>query len=248
MNTKTTHPILGLVRLFSLCLTVCISVISGVAQTTFTPGTTVKFFKDSPFPQAVVLSATSGTLASQDGAEFKPLKVGEVLNQGAIIRTVQNGTTDLFFRRLATTVRLTGDSELKLEKMLKFTKDNGPATETMLDLRKGRIFCFFRSVIPNTKFEIRHSAGRAVVDGEGMGGYAIDADGSAVTINSKFIPLKVISETGTAIVAPGEKYDPKGKKVLRLPATEAELTLMQLDELRALAEVLSPEEDLKAKP
>ncbi len=247
MNTKFTSHIRPLAGLLFLCLSVSTSLVSSRGQTTFTPETTVKVYKDSPLPQAVVLSVSSGTLVSPGEGEFKPLKVGDVLNQGAIIRTVQNGKTDLFFRRLAMTVRLNGDSELKLEKMLKLSTDQGPATETILDLRKGRSFCFFRSVIPNTKFEIRHSAGRAVVDGEGMGGYAIDADGAAVTVNSKFIPLKVISETGTAIVAPGEKYDPKSKKVLRLPATEAELTLMQLDELRALAEVLSPEE-AGAKP
>jgi hypothetical protein len=203
---------------------------------------TVRFFKDSPVPQAVVLSINGGATFSEAGSEFKTLRVGDVLNQGAVIRVGENASADLFFRRLAITVRLVSDTELRLEKMLKTSKDGVPVMETTLDLQKGRIFCFVRSVIPNSKFEVRHSVGRAVVEGEGFGGYHIQADGAAVTGNSTFIPLKVISETGTSVVAPGEKFDAANKKVLRLAPSEAELTFMQLDELRALAELLSPQE------
>jgi hypothetical protein len=207
----------------------------------------VRFFKDSALPQAVVLSLDGKSTFSLDGKEFKRMKVGDVLNQGALIRTEQNARVDLFFRRMAIAVRVTSDTELGLEKMTRSWNGDVLEVQTILDLRKGGIFCFVRGLVANSKFEVKHKIGRAVVEGEGPGGFEIRADGAALTGRAYFVPLKVISEHGTAVVAPGQKFDANMGKITRLAASEEEQTLLQLDELQALNDLLTPQEELPLK-
>ncbi|MHB8520986.1 MAG: FecR family protein [Limisphaerales bacterium] len=207
----------------------------------------VRFFKDSPLPQAVVLSVNGQATFAEDGKQFKKLKAGDVLNQGAVVRTDPNARVDLFFRRMAIAVRLTSDTELGLEKMTRARKGDVFVMETILDLRKGDIFCFVRGLVADSKFEVRHKTGRSVVEGEGPGGFEIRDDSAVVSGRSYFVPLKVISETGTAVIAPGQKFDAKHGKVMRLAPSEEELTLIQLDELHALTDLLTPEEELATK-
>ncbi len=207
----------------------------------------VRFYKDSALPQAVVLSLHGQATFSPDGKEIKMLKVGEVLNQGAVIRTDPNTRVDLFFRRMAIAVRVTSDTELVLEKMTRSRIGDVLVVQTILDLRKGGIFCFVRGLVADSKFEVKHQIGRSVVEGEGAGGFEIRADSAAVSGRSYFVPLKVISENGTAVIAPGQKFDAKMGKVMRLAPSEEEVTLLQLDELQALNDLLTPQEELPPK-
>jgi hypothetical protein len=214
------------------------------------PGTSpggVRFFKDSPVPQAVVLSVSGPCQGSKAGDKFSRLKVGQVLREGAVIRTGAAAHVDLFLQRMAITVRLTSNTDLGLQKMAKYMKDEVLVTATILDLRAGQIFCFVRGLVPNSRFEVKHAAGLAVVEGEGVGAYEIRADSAAVKPGISFIPLKIISESGVSIVAPGQRFDAKRGETLELAPTEVEDTLMQLDELEALADLLSPQEELPGK-
>lgn len=208
----------------------------------------VRSSEDAPMPQAVILSVFGDCQYSLEaGGKFKKLRVGDVLKEGAAIRTAENARIDLFLQRLAITVRLTPETDLVLEKMAKHVKQDVLIMETILDLRGGEIFCFVRGLVPNSRFEVKHAAGRSVVEGEGRGGYEIRADSAAVTPRTSFIPLKVISDTGVAVIAPGQKFDGKHKKTMQLAPTEVENTIMQLDELQALAELLSPDEEALKK-
>jgi hypothetical protein len=207
----------------------------------------VRFFKDSPLPQAVVLSVNGQSTFSEDGKTFKRLKVGDVLSQGAVIRTDPNARVDLFFRRMAIAVRLTADTELGLEKMTRSRKGDAFLMETILDLRQGRIFCFVRGLVANSRFEVKHKSRRSVAEGEGPGGFEFRDDSAVVSGRSYFVPLKVISENGTAVIAPGQKFDGNPAKVMKLAPSEEELILIQLDELHALTDLLTPQEDLRSQ-
>ena len=198
-------------------------------------------------PQAVVLSVKGPAEFSPSGGEFSKLRVGKVLHEGADIRTGKDAHVDLFLQRLAITVRVTPNSALRLEKMQRIDDGDVLKMETTLDLQAGQIFCFVRGLVPNSKFEVKHAAGRSVVEGEGLGGYEIRAEGAAVTPRKSFIPLKIVSEDGVSVIAPGQRYDPKKKATMELAKTELEDTLMQLDELQALVDQLTREEDLPKK-
>lgn len=198
-------------------------------------------------PQAVVLSVHGKCEHSMDGATFTALKAGQVLKQGAVVRTGAGAgaTCDLFFRRIGTTARLQPGTEIKLEKMSRHMKAGQPVMETALDLRAGRIFTVVRSLVPGSTLEIKNAAGRSVVEGGGgKGRYIITADGTQVTEKNSAVPLKIIGERGITIITPGQRFDAKEGKQFPLATPEAVQLLIDFDELDSLAEQLTPPENL----
>jgi hypothetical protein len=208
----------------------------------------VKIVETSDVPQALVVSVRGKCDYSEDGTTFIALKADQVCTQGAVLRTGEGAQTDLFFRRIGTTVRLQSATEVKLEKMARHLQDGQPVMETLLDLRAGRIFTVVRSLVPGSTFEIRNAAGRSVVEGGGgKGRYIITADGTHVADKHSATPLKVIGETGVTVITPGQKFSAKDGKMFSLAAPEDVKLLMVFDELDSLAEQLSPPEELSKR-
>jgi hypothetical protein len=201
----------------------------------------VKVNRDSDTPQAVVLSVSGNCTFSEDGVTFSELKAGHVFNEGAVVRTGEKARTDLFFRRIGTTVRLQSGTDVKLEQMRRHLKDGMPVMETLLDLRTGRLFTVVRSLVPGSTLEIRNAAGRSVVEGGGgKGRYIITADGTHVTDKDSVVPLKVIGETGITVITPGQKFNAKEGKMFALNASSAVEEFIDLDEIQSLGEQLTP--------
>ena len=213
------------------------------------PVESIKVYKTSTLPQALALSVHGQCDHSEDGNTFTHVKAGHVFNQGAVIRTGKDARIDLFFRRIGTTVRLQPDTEMGLEKMSRDMKDGMPVMETLLDLRKGRIFVVVRSLVEGSTLEIRNAAGRSVVEGGGgKGRYIITADGTHVTDKGSAVPLKVIGEKGITVIEPGQQFLARDGKLLPLAAPDAVTALIDFDELDSLSEQLTaPEESQKAK-
>ncbi|MDB6038291.1 MAG: hypothetical protein JWM99_2132 [Verrucomicrobiales bacterium] len=204
----------------------------------------IKINQTSNLPQAVVLSVRGKCEYSDDGTTFAPLKTGHVFHQGSVVRTGSGARTDLFFRRIGTTVRLQPETEVKLEKLDRHIKDGMPVMQTLLDLHTGRIFTVVRSLVPGSTFEIRNAAGRSVVEGAGgKGRYIITADGTHVTDKDSVIPLKVIGETGVTVISPGQKFNSKEGKSFAVAPSETVESLIDFDELDSLAEQLTPDND-----
>jgi hypothetical protein len=194
-------------------------------------------------PQAIVLSVKGACSYSPDGITFSDLKAGQVCKQGAVLKTAKKSRTDIFFRRIGTTVRLQPDTELLLEKMSRKTKDGALLFDTLLDLRAGRIFTVVRALIPGSTLEIRNAAGRSVVEGgEGEGRYIITADGAQVASKNSAIPLKMIGQSGITVIKPGQKFNAKEGKAFSLETPSNVEELISLDEIQSLAEELTPPE------
>ena len=193
-----------------------------------------------PRPNAVTLSATGKCDFSEDGVTFVKLEQGQLLEQGATIRTGEDARTDLFFRRMGTTVRLQAGTELKIEKMAVTMQGGLPMVQTLLDLRTGRIFTVVRSAVAGSTLEIRNAAGRSVVEGSGIGRYIITADGTHVAAEGSVIPLKVIGENGITIVAAGQQFDRKDGKMLPVHSSAWVKDMIQMDEVQAANEDLVP--------
>ena len=170
-----------------------------------------------------------------------------ILEQGAIVRTGEDGRADFFFRRTGTVVRLQASTEIKLEKMTLETKDGLPIEHTLLDLRTGRIFTVVRSTVDGSTFEISNAAGRSVVEGSGTGRYIITADGTHVAAAGSVIPLKVIGENGITLVAAGQQFDKKDGKMLAASPTLWVKDMVELDELQATADEADAKEPSPAK-
>lgn len=208
----------------------------------------IKTSQTSDEPHAIVLSVNGKSSFSEDGAAFHELKAGKVLKQGAVVRTGENARTDLFFRRIGTTVRLQASSEVYLEKMSRQMKEGTPVMETLLHLRAGRIFTVVRSDVPGSTLEIRNAAGRSVVEGGGgKGRYIITADGTQIADKDSAVPLKVIGDTGITVIKPGQKFDAREGKVFSAAAPAAVEEMIDLDEIQSLGEQLTPAAATKGK-
>ena len=206
-------------------------------QTQVIPRVNVKVVESSDEPQAVVVSVRGKCEYSEDGKAFSALKDEHVLNEGATIRTGDDGRADVFFRRIGTTVRLQRDTEIKIEKLVRHMKDGNPVMETLLDVKKGRIFTAVRSFVPGSKFEIKNAAGRSVVEGGGTSGrYIITADGTQVTDKSSDTLPKGAGGKGITIINPGQKVLAKDGKALPQNPPEEVSSMIEFDELHALAE------------
>jgi hypothetical protein len=169
------------------------------------------------------------------------LEQGQVLTQGAVVRTGSDARADLFLRRMGTTVRLQPDTEIKIEKLAVTMKDGLPMVRTLLQLRTGMLFTVVRSEIAGSTLEIINAAGRSVVEGSGTGRYIITADGTHVSAEGSVIPLKVIGETGITIVAAGQQFARIDGKMLPTKSNEWVKDLIQLDQLQAAGEDLVPD-------
>jgi hypothetical protein len=187
-------------------------------------------------PSAMTVSVTGKCEYSDDGVTFATLTKGHIFQQGATVRTGEDARADLFFRRTGTTVRLQAGTEIRIEKMTLTSKDGLPVGDTLLDLRKGRIFTVVRSAVAGSALEIRNAAGRSVVEGSGIGRYIITADGTHVAAEGSAIPLKLIRENGITIIAAGQQFDPHEGKMLAGSPPAWVKDMIELDELQAITE------------
>jgi len=198
-------------------------------------------------PSAMTVSVVGKCNCSEDGVAFTSLTKGQILEQGATIRTGADARADLFFRRTGTTVRLQAGTEITIEKMTVTMNGGLPVVRTLLDLRAGRIFTVVRSSVAGSILEIRNAAGRAVVEGSGIGRYIITADGTHVVATGSAIPLKVIRENGITVIAAGQQFEPKEGKTLAATPSLWVKDMIELDELQAAAEGPAAQEP-PAKP
>lgn len=240
----------------ALVLLPCVSLVASGASSSTPANSAAPEGQDTP--NAVVIALLGDASYSENGAPFVALTETEVyvmakarpvqslsvqkttrfiLNQGAVVRTGADSHVDIFLRRTGITVRLQPNTEVKFEKMARDMKDGMPVMETILAVREGSIFTVARSLVPGSTFEIRNTAGRAVVEGgEGNGRYIVTADGTHVTEKGSAVPLKVIGETGITVIGPGMKYSVKQGKVLPVETSEAEKFLIDFDQLDSLAD------------
>jgi len=210
------------------------------------PAATTPDIKPSSPRNVNVLLTHGQCLYSEDGTNFHTLDVHHVLRESAIIRTGKRSWSDLFIRRAGITVRLAPESEMKIAKLSESSHKGVRVTDTLLELLKGRIFTVVRALVPGSILEISDAAGRSVIAGGGLGSYMITAPGPDSADKLSVIPLRVISQKGTDVFAPGQKYSAKDGATLPLAASPWETMLIQLDELdaetdKALAEPGTPE-------
>jgi hypothetical protein len=181
----------------------------------------------------VALSVLGKCDCSEDGITFTNLERGRIFNQGMIIRTGRDAQADLLFGHGGTTVRLQASTEVRLERIAVTIKDGLMAEDVVMDLRKGRVFTVVRSSVPGSTLAIRNSAGRSVVEGSGVGRYIITADGTNISDVGSVMPLKLIGENGTTIIAPGQQFTKQDGKLLPVSRASCGKDLVQLEELMA---------------
>jgi hypothetical protein len=185
---------------------------------------------------ANVLLTHGQCLYSVDGTNFRPLEIHQVLRQGITLQTAKRSWCDFFIRRAGVTVRMAPESEMKIAK-LSLTSENGvPIVDTLLELPYGRIFTVVRALIPGSSLQVVDAGGRSVIEGGGLGSYMITAPKPDYGDKLTVIPLRVIGQQGTGIIAPGQEYSAKDGTTFSLSPSTWETTFIHLDELEAEAD------------
>jgi len=133
-------------------------------------------------------------------------------------------------------VRVAPESELKIAKLSQANQNGVPVLDTLLELPYGRIFTVVRALVPGSTLEISDTDGRSVIEGGGLGSYMITAPRPDFGDKLSVIPLQVIIQKGTSIIAPGQEYSAKDGNTFSLGASTWESMLIQLDELDAEAD------------
>ena len=201
--------------------------------------------------QAVVLDVSGECEYSEDGTTFSPLKTfkqGDTVSgggaedgsvkrlwegsfkEGTVIRTGKDARVDIFLKRMATTVRLQPNSEMKLEKLARPQQGSAPALKAGLSLAKGDVVVAVRSLVAGSTLEVRSAGGLAVIGGGGSKGrYIIAADGTQVVDKDSDVPLKYVRESGITVIPPGPQSLSKSDKPLPSEPSRGEVMLIETD-------------------
>jgi hypothetical protein len=182
---------------------------------------------------AVALSVHGKCCSSQDSVTFTTLEQGDNIEPGAVIRTSNASEMDLFFQRNGTTVRLLSATEIRLDKIGMTIKDGRLAEHVSLNLRVGSIVTVVRSTVSGNSLEILNAAGRAVVEGSGIGNYVITANGTNISATGSILPLKLMGDHGITIIAAGQQFTTQDGRLLPLSLSSCAKDLSHLGQLMA---------------
>jgi hypothetical protein len=193
--------------------------------------------------QAVVLAVDGKAFVVSEAGQQRPLKRGERLPQGAVVRTDASGNVDLYFRQIGTVFRLMPGTKLQLDRMEKHMKDGVLVKETIVSLQEGRMLACVRVLVPDSRFEVHTPTTVFAVPAAGVGRYDLRVDGTVIVGKRSRLALRALDakdQSRTNLVSPGQRYDRGRNQVMEAdPATLSDL-LTQFDEMQLISDALTP--------
>jgi TPR repeat protein len=115
--------------------------------------------------KGIIRKITGGATWSTGGDTWKPLKVGDELRSGAVIKTEAESSVDVFLDVNGPAMRVTPESTVALDTVDFTAVGDAVAIHTKLRLDRGRILLSVRELGPESKFEIQTPKGVASVRG-----------------------------------------------------------------------------------
>jgi hypothetical protein len=183
-----------------------------------------------------VIRVSGGARYQVAGGQWQEIKQGDELRSGTVIQTAKDSTLDLLLsgdvkavkpaplavasasgqpfptpsfpgRPTASVIRLYGDTVLAIDKLTAQGEGADQVSETMLDLRAGKLFGSTQKVKGASKYEIKLPNGVAAIRGTV---YTVGADGSvAVMSGNVFVTVRrADGTTVTQQVPAGQSFDP----------------------------------------
>lgn len=169
---------------------------------------------------AKVLTVQGSAEISTDGTQWKALKRGEALHEGAWIRTSSASATDLDLGRNGSQLRIMPNSTVNLAALT--YEDTGIETvvNTQIDLRAGRVLGNVHKLSAASKYEVKSTKAVATIRGTR---YDFQADGRLVVAEGSVVVVALRDDgtTVTRVVNANEVFSPVSAMVT--PATEADL-------------------------
>jgi hypothetical protein len=155
---------------------------------------------------------------SDGGGTWMPLRVGKVLRAGSLIRTAAESEVNLNLKQNGSTVRVTENTTMGLDKLLFEMTGADVVIETRLDLQKGRIQGKVNKTSDASKYEVKLPNGVA-----GVRGTLFDIQ--AVGIVKVYVGSMVVAwvdpktqNVTTQTVMGGQAYDAANNQISPLSA------------------------------
>jgi ferric-dicitrate binding protein FerR (iron transport regulator) len=170
---------------------------------------------------ATVQAVAGSADYSEGGGTWMPVRAGQVLRPGSIVRTAADSRVDLNLKANGPVVRLTQNTTLGLERLLYEHTGADTVIETQLDLKAGTIVGRVAKTSPASKYEVKTPNSVALVRGTE---YIISADGR-LTVKNGSVSVVYVDRTGRSqnfTVNAGQTFDPTTPTVRAATAPEIE--------------------------
>ena len=177
-----------------------------------------------------VVRSIKGSAQYAEGSNWLPLRVGQTLMPGAVVRTANDSHVDLFMDQNGPVVRLLENTALGIEKLNFESTGVDTIVETQLDLKSGRIVGIVKRMASTSKYEIKTPNGVAGIRGTE---YVISATGEVFILSGSAVAVYVKPDgtVVTQVVNAGEKFDPATGTVSQIPADELAQLLALVNDL-----------------
>ncbi|HJO08808.1 MAG TPA: FecR family protein [Verrucomicrobiota bacterium] len=152
--------------------------------------------------QALVQAVSGEAKVSMDGSKWLPMRAGQLLKTGTIVKTGTDSQADLFLGVNGSMLRLTANSELKFNRLAVEESPIEPIAQTEMELISGRAIGNVRKLPIGSSYVIKTPKGVAKVKGTV---YDINADGELVVVSGK-VKYTDRANGKEFLIASGEKY------------------------------------------
>ncbi len=188
----------------------------------------------------VVIKDITGTASCFTAGIWRPLEKDMHLKQGAIIRTDKDSTVDLLFLSSFTSLRLTPNSSLRLDKLLQEPGADMWVTDTTLTLLSGGVAGTQRKLAAPSRFQLKTADRVARIVGTE---YFVRADG-AVTVTSGAVTINW-NQPGAGgsvkvTIPAGSTFDPATGQVVPTNPAYLQDIIAHIETTRHNAQVFKP--------
>jgi hypothetical protein len=178
-----------------------------------------------------VVRKVEGQAQYAEGGNWLPLKAGQVLKPGSVVRTANESKADLYMDENGPLVRLMENTTLGIDKLNFEITGVDTIVETQLDLKSGKIIGIVKKLAATSKYEIKTPNGVAGIRGTE---YVVSATGEVYVLAGSAVVVYVKSDgtVVTQVVNAGEMFDPSTGTVKPIPQEELPQWLSQVNDVR----------------
>jgi hypothetical protein len=171
---------------------------------------------------AKVVRVVGAVRYTADNANWLPLKKGDMVHPGAIIQTASSSQVDILLSGRGL-VRLYENTVLGVDKLARMETGADLVTETLLDVRKGKITGNVKHLSGASKYEVKFKNGVAGIRGTT---YTISENGVVSVLDGSVVVgwVRPDGTVATQVVNAGEMFDPAGGVITSItPVEQAEM-------------------------
>src|SRR5437016_4865726 len=177
-----------------------------------------------------VVRSIRGSAQYAEGSNWLPLRVGQILKPGSIVRTANESQVDLFMDQNGPVVRLVENTQLGIDKLNFDATGIDTVIETQLDLKSGRILGIVMKMSHDSKYEIKTPNGVAGIRGTEYDVWAT----SVVRVISGSLVVVYVKSDGTVVtqvVNAGEMFVPSEGAVRPIPADQLSQLVAEMKDI-----------------